>query len=208
MKLRFGVLSLMVVGALAISPAAGVADSPGFGFKHAKGVQKKKLKRAAKPKVKNQYAWFVSRSKRWAIVCGNTTSSRLEGEAFRRVRRKWRFDRTVSSGSMQMIDSICRSHKRKRMDASPVSLNVGDGYSLRATYRKCRPPRGFFPGGAVGNLRAKRTSCKVARRVSSVVYSDRPTYLGFRCRVVGSYGDGGIWRCVNGAKVIRFKKGG
>lgn len=66
------------------------------------------------------------------------------------------------------------------------------------------------------DIRAKRVDCSRAKRIVRIynrVANETGDFshivLGFRCRVVGHYGDGGIQRCAaEGHRVVRFLRGG
>lgn len=65
-------------------------------------------------------------------------------------------------------------------------------------------------------ITAKRVGCRKAKRVVRAYNSAigqgggfTQDVLGFHCKVVGSYGDGGIHRCVaSGHRIVRFQRGG
>jgi hypothetical protein len=80
---------------------------------------------------------------------------------------------------------------------------------------------GFHGCGDIATLNswgitAKRVGCHKARRVVRAYNSAigngggfTQDVLGFHCKVVGSYGDGGIHRCsASGHRIIRFQRGG
>lgn len=80
---------------------------------------------------------------------------------------------------------------------------------------------GFHNCGDIATLNswgitAKRVGCPKARRVVRAYNSAigkgggfTQDVLGFHCKVVGSYGDGGIHRCAAlGHRIVRFQRGG
>lgn len=84
--------------------------------------------------------------------------------------------------------------------------------SLRASFHDC----GDVPQINSYDIRAKRVRCREAKRVVraySAAVSEGGGFtkdvLGFHCKVVGLYGDGGIQRCAaKGHQVVRFLRGG
>lgn len=83
---------------------------------------------------------------------------------------------------------------------------------LRASFHDC----GDAPAVNSYDIRAKRVRCREAKRVVrayDAAVRQRGGFtqdvLGFHCKVVGLYGDGGIQRCAaKGHRVIRFLRGG
>ena len=83
---------------------------------------------------------------------------------------------------------------------------------LRASFHGC----GDIPAVNSYDIKAKRARCGLARRVVRAYDSAvgegggfTQDVLGFHCKVVGLYGDGGIQRCgARGHRVVRFLRGG
>lgn len=83
---------------------------------------------------------------------------------------------------------------------------------LRANFHDC----GDVPQINSYDIRAKRVQCGEAKRVVrayNAAVSEGGGFtkdvLGFHCKVVGLYGDGGVQRCAaKGHRVVRFLRGG
>jgi hypothetical protein len=83
---------------------------------------------------------------------------------------------------------------------------------LRASFHDCGDIATLNSWG----ITAKRVGCRKARRVVRAYNSAigkgggfTQDVLGFHCKVVGSYGDGGIHRCAaSGHRIVRFQRGG
>jgi hypothetical protein len=83
---------------------------------------------------------------------------------------------------------------------------------LRANFHNCGDIATLNSWG----ITAKRVGCHKARRVVRAYNSAigegggfTQDVLGFHCKVVGSYGDGGIHRCAApGHRIVRFQRGG
>lgn len=91
--------------------------------------------------------------------------------------------------------------------ANPRQLLAG-----QASFHDC----GDIPSINSYDIRAKRVRCREAKRVVRAYGSAvndgsgfTQDVLGFHCKVVGLYGDGGIHRCAaKGHRVVRFSRGG
>jgi len=83
------------------------------------------------------------------------------------------------------------------------------GLDARASFKRCSSSMPFY------NLRTKRVSCRLARRVTKRLWANgfkQGRVLGFRCKRVGSYGPptrggGSYWRCAKGSRLVRFTVG-
>jgi hypothetical protein len=83
---------------------------------------------------------------------------------------------------------------------------------LRASFHNCGDIATLNSWG----IAAKRVDCHKARRVVRAYNSAigkrngfTQDVLGFHCKVVGYYGDGGIHRCAaSGHRIVRFQRGG
>lgn len=83
---------------------------------------------------------------------------------------------------------------------------------LRASFHNC----GDIATLTSWDITAKRVGCRKARQVvraynSAIGEGGGPTQdvLGFHCKVVGYYGDGGIYSCAaSGHRIVRFQRGG
>ncbi len=86
------------------------------------------------------------------------------------------------------------------------------GAPLRASFHNC----GDIATLTSWEITAKRVDCPKARQVVRAYNSaigngsgSTQDVLGFHCKVAGSYGDGGIYRCTaSGHRIVRFKRGG
>jgi hypothetical protein len=85
--------------------------------------------------------------------------------------------------------------------------------SRRASFHPC----GSIPSLTSWSIKAKRVSCRRARRVVRAyvsAYIENPDgttkdVRGFHCRLSGYYGDGAYYRCsAGGHRVVRFARGG
>jgi hypothetical protein len=100
------------------------------------------------------------------------------------------------------------------MLATAVTLAVAASATtapLRANFHNCGDIATLNSWG----ITAKRVGCRKARRVVRAYNSAigkggfTQDVLGFHCKVVGSYGDGGIHRCAaSGHRIVRFQRGG
>ena len=62
-----------------------------------------------------------------------------------------------------------------------------------------------------GDLSVRNMSCRRGRRLlraARLTRSGGVRIERYRCRLIGTYGDGGIFRCVRGRYALRFKAGG
>jgi hypothetical protein len=83
---------------------------------------------------------------------------------------------------------------------------------LRADFHNC----GDIPALTTWDVRAKRVSCRKAKRVVRAYNaalgpegSSTQDVMGFHCKISGGYYDGAYYRCAAaGHKVIRFTRGG
>lgn len=99
-----------------------------------------------------------------------------------------------------------------RTVAHPPATQDRGYLSLRASFHDC----GDVPQINSYDIRAKRVRCGEARRVVRAYHAAvsegggfTEDVLGFHCKVVGLYGDGGIQRCAaKGHRVVRFLRGG
>jgi hypothetical protein len=65
--------------------------------------------------------------------------------------------------------------------------------------------------GCVGNVSVRNISCRHASvLLQTAAYYDAGGMhvRGWRCATIGSYSDGGIFRCARGGAAIRFSAGG
>ncbi len=79
------------------------------------------------------------------------------------------------------------------------------------TVRSCS---GNYPLGSTalwyGDLSVRNVTCRKGKRLlrSADYRGGNVRIRNWRCSLIGYYGDGGIYRCTNGGKAIRFSAGG
>jgi hypothetical protein len=83
---------------------------------------------------------------------------------------------------------------------------------LRASFHSCGDIATLNSWGITAKLVGCRKARRVVRAYNSAIgqgNSFTRDVLGFHCKVVGYYGDGGIHRCAaSGHRIVRFKRGG
>jgi hypothetical protein len=96
--------------------------------------------------------------------------------------------------------------------AASLSTPALGSESRAATFKKC----GSIPYLTSWQVEAKRVGCTRAREVVHAYVRgsledgvSSGEYGGFSCRLSGTYGDGGLYRCAaKGHRVIKFARGG
>ena len=65
-------------------------------------------------------------------------------------------------------------------------------------------------GASYGDVSVRNVTCRTAIRLldRGRLVDGRVRVRGYRCRLIGTYGDGGIYRCTAGGRAIRFSAGG
>jgi len=66
--------------------------------------------------------------------------------------------------------------------------------------------------GSIGDVSVRNMTCDRARvALQTTAYLDRRGKMrvyGYACSQIGTYGDGGIFRCTKGKTAVRFSAGG
>lgn len=95
-----------------------------------------------------------------------------------------------------------------------VSLSGVGGFPDRAhadVVKDCAGNRPLGQTGAwYGDLSVRNMTCRRAHRLlrTARLVDGNVRVRRFSCRLIGTYGDGGIYRCTRGGKAMRFSAGG
>lgn len=80
------------------------------------------------------------------------------------------------------------------------------------TVRDCPGNRKLGDTGVYyGDLSVRNMTCGLGRnllRRATLSDSGTPRIPGYRCRLIGTYPDGGIYRCTRKSRALRFEAGG
>lgn len=65
-------------------------------------------------------------------------------------------------------------------------------------------------GAYYGDLSVRNITCATGLRLMRTgrFVNGKARIRGYRCSTIGTYGDGGIFRCTAGRRALRFKAGG
>ena len=100
--------------------------------------------------------------------------------------------------------------------ALALVISVPSAYAATAQGSVVRSCSGNYPLGSTGawygDLSVRNMRCRRAHRILSGhrIGTTRHSLLipGWRCPVIGYYGDGGIFRCTRPGRAMRFSAGG